>query len=53
MSDSPKNGTAIEFRDVCLSYEPGRPILTGIHLHVPQGETIALVGKNGSGKRVV
>jgi ATP-binding cassette subfamily B protein/subfamily B ATP-binding cassette protein MsbA len=40
----------IEFRDVCFSYEPGRPVLTGIHLDVRRGETIALVGKNGSGK---
>src|SRR5262249_33831113 len=23
---------AIEFRDVCFSYEPGRPILTNVHL---------------------
>jgi ATP-binding cassette, subfamily B, bacterial MsbA len=40
----------IEFRDVCFSYEPGRPILTNVHLHVKHGETIALVGKNGCGK---
>jgi ATP-binding cassette, subfamily B, bacterial MsbA len=45
-----RHGSHIEFRDVCFSYEPGRPVLTGIHLHVKQGETIALVGKNGSGK---
>jgi ATP-binding cassette subfamily B protein/subfamily B ATP-binding cassette protein MsbA len=40
----------IEFRDICFSYEPGHPILTGVHLHVRFGETIALVGKNGCGK---
>jgi ATP-binding cassette, subfamily B, bacterial MsbA len=42
--------TSIEFRDVCFSYEPGRPILTNVHLRVRHGESIALVGKNGSGK---
>lgn len=42
--------SAIEFKDVCFSYEPGRPILTNIHLDVRFGETLALVGKNGCGK---
>jgi subfamily B ATP-binding cassette protein MsbA len=41
---------SIEFRDVCFSYEPGRPILTNIHLNIRHGETIAFVGKNGCGK---
>jgi ATP-binding cassette, subfamily B, bacterial MsbA len=40
----------IEFRDVCFSYDPGHSILTGVHLHVRHGETIAIVGKNGCGK---
>jgi ATP-binding cassette subfamily B protein/subfamily B ATP-binding cassette protein MsbA len=40
----------IEFREVCFSYEPGRPILSHINLSVRCGETIALVGKNGCGK---
>lgn len=40
----------IEFRDICFSYEPGHPILTGVDLKVRHGETIALVGKNGCGK---
>jgi subfamily B ATP-binding cassette protein MsbA len=44
------HGSTIEFRDVCFSYEPGRPILTNVHLQVHHGETIALVGKNGCGK---
>ena len=40
----------IEFRDVCFSYEPGRPILSHLSFHVSHGETIAIVGGNGSGK---
>lgn len=46
----PRHEQAIEFRDICFSYEPGHPILTDIHLHVRFGETIALVGRNGCGK---
>jgi ATP-binding cassette subfamily B protein/subfamily B ATP-binding cassette protein MsbA len=42
--------TLIEFRDICFSYEPGRSILTNIHLQVRFGEIVALVGKNGCGK---
>jgi ATP-binding cassette subfamily B protein/subfamily B ATP-binding cassette protein MsbA len=41
---------AIAFENVCFSYDPGRPILSGIDLRVGFGETIALVGKNGCGK---
>jgi ATP-binding cassette subfamily B protein/subfamily B ATP-binding cassette protein MsbA len=42
--------TYIEFRDVCFSYSPGRPVLRGINLTVQAGETLALVGHNGCGK---
>lgn len=45
-----RHESAIEFRDVCFSYEPGHPIITDLSLKVEHGETIALVGKNGSGK---
>jgi ATP-binding cassette subfamily B protein/subfamily B ATP-binding cassette protein MsbA len=41
---------SIEFREVCFSYDPGRPTLTNIRLEFRFGETIALVGKNGCGK---
>ena len=41
---------AIEFRNVCFSYDPSKPLLTGVTLHVKHGETIAIVGKNGCGK---
>jgi ABC-type multidrug transport system fused ATPase/permease subunit len=45
-----RHAVDIEFREVCFSYDPGHPILTGVHLRVRHGETIALVGKNGCGK---
>jgi ATP-binding cassette subfamily B protein/subfamily B ATP-binding cassette protein MsbA len=45
-----RHHSGIEFRDVCFSYDPTRPILTNVHLKVKHGETIALVGKNGCGK---
>lgn len=41
---------SIEFKEVSFSYNPGNPILTNIKLEVRFGETIALVGRNGSGK---
>jgi len=40
----------LEFRDVCFSYEPDRPLLTDLNFTVKQGETIAVVGHNGCGK---
>jgi ATP-binding cassette, subfamily B, bacterial MsbA len=46
----PRHCHDIEFRDICFSYDPGHSILTGVHLHIRHGETIAIVGKNGCGK---
>ncbi|MCS7161292.1 MAG: ABC transporter ATP-binding protein, partial [Gemmatales bacterium] len=40
----------IVFRDICFSYQPGRPVLTNISLEIRFGEVIAIVGRNGSGK---
>lgn len=39
----------IEFRDVDYSID-GRPILTGVSLHVSAGETRVILGPSGSGK---
>jgi ATP-binding cassette subfamily B protein/subfamily B ATP-binding cassette protein MsbA len=54
LSAPPVKGQAapplIEFRDVCFSFEPGRPILSHLSFRVDHGETIAIVGGNGSGK---
>lgn len=46
----PRHSEAITFRDVCFSYDPGRPTLSNIRLEIRFGETVALVGKNGCGK---
>ena len=41
---------ALRFEGVEFCYEPGRPVLTGIHLEVRAGEVVALVGPSGAGK---
>jgi ABC-type multidrug transport system fused ATPase/permease subunit len=41
----------LEFDHVTFAYTPdGEPALTGIDLHVPAGQTVALVGSTGAGK---
>lgn len=40
----------VRFDHVGFAYDPDRPVLTGIDLHVPAGTTLALVGETGSGK---
>jgi ATP-binding cassette subfamily B protein/subfamily B ATP-binding cassette protein MsbA len=46
----PRHSESIEFRDICFSYEPDRPVLTNVNLTFKFGETVALVGRNGCGK---
>jgi ATP-binding cassette subfamily B protein len=38
------------FDDVTFGYADGPPVLDGFHLHMAPGETVALVGRTGSGK---
>jgi subfamily B ATP-binding cassette protein MsbA len=41
----------VEFRDVVFGYGDGKkPVLQGITVRVPAGETLAIVGHSGSGK---
>lgn len=50
------NGAAplsIEFRDVYVAYEEGRPALNGVSFTVAAGQKIALVGPTGAGKSTV
>lgn len=41
---------AIDFDDVCFSYDGETPVLNHLTLHVDPGQTVALVGPSGGGK---
>lgn len=41
---------AISFRNVSFAYEPGYPALKDITFHASPGQTIAVLGRTGSGK---
>jgi ATP-binding cassette subfamily B protein len=44
----------VRFDAVTFSYQPGGPaVLDGFDLHLPAGETVALVGRTGAGKSTV
>lgn len=45
-------GRSVEFNDVHFAYDK-RPILTGINLKIPIGQTVGLIGTSGSGKSTV
>ena len=40
----------IEFRNVRFSYDPGKPVINDLSLHVHRGQSIAIVGPTGAGK---
>ncbi len=47
--EQPKIKGKIEFRDLTFAYN-GTPVLQNINLKIEEGQTVALVGKTGSGK---
>jgi ATP-binding cassette subfamily B protein len=40
----------VQIENVTFGYEPNRPVLRGVSLDVPPGQTVALVGETGAGK---
>ena len=51
-NDSEINGD-IEFKDVNFSYDTGNQILSNISFHIKKNDTVAIVGKSGSGKSTI
>jgi ATP-binding cassette, subfamily B, bacterial len=44
---------ALDLHGVEFSYRPTRPVLHELDLHVPAGQTVALVGATGAGKSTI
>jgi len=49
-ADLAECGGHLEFEDVSFAYRAGVPILSHVNLEIRPGETVALVGRTGSGK---
>jgi len=43
----------VELDHVAFGYLPSEPVLRGLSLHVPPGQTLAVVGTSGSGKSTI
>ncbi|MFD5319104.1 ABC transporter ATP-binding protein [Streptomyces sp. NPDC127098] len=43
-------GRSVTFEDVSFAYPAGGEALSGIDLHIPAGQTVAVVGPTGAGK---
>ncbi|MGO4739671.1 ABC transporter ATP-binding protein [Bosea sp. 2KB_26] len=50
---APRLSGEIRYTGVSFAYQTGRPVLSGIDLHIRPGETIAFVGPSGAGKTTI
>ena len=48
--DPPPTAGRVVFDDVHFSYEPEKPLITGLDLTAEPGQTVAIVGPTGAGK---
>jgi len=48
-----KIGGKIEFKDINFSYDTGNQVLNNINFSIDKNETVAIVGKSGSGKSTI
>ena len=46
-------GGEVLLEDIHFGYDPARPILRGVTIRVPAGQTVAIVGSSGSGKSTI
>lgn len=46
----PHSGGALAFKDVAFGYAGAGLVFDGLNLHIPAGQTVALIGTTGAGK---
>ena len=49
----PTHKSNIAFQNVWFAYDANQPVIKGINLEIPFGQTLAIVGGNGSGKSTI
>ncbi|MEG1528097.1 MAG: ABC transporter ATP-binding protein [Clostridia bacterium] len=49
----PSGKGAVEFKNVCFSYDKTKPLLTNLNLSVKPGQKVAIVGPTGGGKTTI
>ena len=49
----PQHKANIRFQNVWFAYDANQPVIKGVDLDIPYGQTLAIVGGNGSGKSTI
>ncbi len=48
-----ESGGSVEFKNVCFSYVPEKPLIESFNLNVGKGDLVAIVGPTGAGKTTI